>query len=270
MNIQHSRSFLFVPGDRPQRYAKAVASGADAVIIDLEDAVAPAAKESARAACRDYLAGGGRACIRINSLETQWGQSDLALCMLEGVAGIVLPKAETAQQLARLREHTRPGVALLPLIETAAGLAAAGTICAAPGVQRLMFGSVDFCLDLGLDEDRDVLAPYRAMLVLAARSARLPGPVDGVTLAIDDQAALRLATGQARQAGFSGKLCIHPSQVAGVNAGFLPSAAQLDWANAVLTRAACSEGAFAFEGKMVDAPVLARARQLLEQHNCWP
>ena len=126
-----------------------------------------------------------------------------------------------------------------------------------------MVGSVAFCLHLCLEEDLEVLAPYRAMLVVAARSAWLPGPVDGLTVAIADQAALRLATGQARQAGFSGKLCIHPSQVADVNAGFLRSAAQLDWANAVLARAACSEGAFAFEGEMVDAPVLARARQLL-------
>lgn len=270
MEIQHCRSLLFVPGDRPERFVKAKASGADSVIIDLEDAVAPSAKDTARTACREYFQGGGSAYIRINSLDSPWVNEDLRLCLLPNVAGIVLPKAESAEQLLWLRSQTRSGLPLLPLIETATGLASAGEIAKVEGVKRLLFGSVDFCLDLNLDESFDVLAPYRAMLVLASRRANLPAPVDGVTLAINHQKGLRLAISQAQQAGFSGKLCIHPTQVGEVNEGFTPSSEMLDWAKSVLQMAATSKGAFLYEGKMIDAPVLARARQLQARQHCWP
>jgi citrate lyase subunit beta/citryl-CoA lyase len=263
-------SFLFVPGDRPERYAKAVASGADAIIIDLEDSVAAADKERARDACARHFASGATAFIRINGLDTEWVRQDLALLGLTGVLGVVMPKAERAAQLATLRQHTPHHVPLLPLIESAAGLAGAAAIGAAPGVQRLIFGSVDFCLDLGIEHDAELLAPYRAMLVLAARAAALPGPIDGVTLAFDDPVALEHDSVRARRAGFGGKLCIHPAQVAGVNASFLPSGSDLAWALEVLAMAREQGGAFAFEGAMVDAPVLARALKLVQTYHCWP
>lgn len=270
MNIQHSRSLLFVPGDRPERFNKAKDSGADCIIIDLEDAVNPSAKAYARDAIRDYLLAGGSAYIRINPLDSHYASGDLELCSLPGVEGIVIPKAESPNQLTQLYTQMRPNQALLPLIETAAGLTIAGEIAQVKGVQRLIFGSIDFCLDLQLEDNHAVLAPYRAMLVLASRRAGLPGPVDGVTLTIQHQQELHQAISQAQQAGFRGKLCIHPNQVAEVNAGFTPSAEMLAWAETILQIAATSNGAFQHEGKMIDAPVLARARQIQASTHCWP
>ncbi|HSI58832.1 MAG TPA: CoA ester lyase [Ideonella sp.] len=258
-----ARSLLFVPGNRPERFAKALASGAHAVIVDLEDAVSVADKAVARDAIRAFFAGGGTSLLRINPLDSAWTQEELALCGEAGVAGVVLPKAETASGVARLMRHLRAGTPVLPLIETAAGLLNVREIAAAPGVQRLLFGTVDFCLDLAIEGDGDELASYRATLVLASRGAGLQPPVDGVTLALKDEAALRAATLAAKRIGFGGKLCVHPSQAAPVNECFKPTAQQLDWAQRVLAGAATSAGAFELDGKMVDAPVIARARQLL-------
>ncbi|OYU42861.1 MAG: CoA ester lyase, partial [Burkholderiales bacterium PBB4] len=153
-----ARSLLFVPGDRPERFAKAHASGADAVILDLEDAVAPAAKAAAREACRQYLAGGGAALLRINALDSGWANDDLELCRLPGVQGVVLPKADSAT--AVLAAAQRSGKPVLPLIESAPGLINLREIAAARGVSRLLFGSVDLCLDLGIEGDENELASH--------------------------------------------------------------------------------------------------------------
>lgn len=258
-----SRSLLFVPGDRPERFAKAVASGAHAVIIDLEDSVAMNAKLQAREACSAFFSAGGRALVRVNALDSAWAQDDLALCRMPGVVGVVLPKAETEigiQEATQCTGHTKP---ILALIETAVGMLNVHAIAAQPGVERLLFGTVDFCLDLGLEGDGEELASYRAHLVLASRAAGLPPPVEGVTLALRDDDALRASTLNARRLGFGGKLCIHPAQVSTVNACFQPTSTEIAWAKQVLALADNSPGAFEFEGQMVDAPVIARARQIL-------
>lgn len=259
------RSYLFVPGDRPERFAKALASGADAVIVDLEDAVAPAAKAGARAAVAAWLdAGGGPIALRVNGAGTAWFEQDLALAAKRGVLAVMLPKAERAEDLARVRAAA-PDAALLPLVETAAGIERLRELAAAPGVQRLVFGAIDLALDLGV-ADEEALAPLRLQVVLASRLAGLSPPVDGVCTAIDDEARVLAEAQRARRLGFGAKLAIHPRQIAPIHAGFLPSAEEIAWAERVLAAAAAAQGAaVAVDGQMVDAPVLARARAVLQQ-----
>ncbi|RPH67325.1 MAG: CoA ester lyase [Burkholderiales bacterium] len=260
-----ARSLLFVPGARPDRFDKALAAGADAVVVDLEDAVAPADKARAREAVSAWLAAQHAVIVRINGADTAWFTDDLALAGRPGVAAVMLPKAERAEDLAEvLRAGAR---AVLPLIESAAGMAALPAIAGARGVQRLAFGSIDFQVDLGMrDAHEDELLFFRSQLVLASRLAGLLPPVDGVSTAIDDAERLRDDVLRARRLGFGGKLCIHPRQVAGVNRHFAPSDAERDWAQRVLDAAAASRGAaVAVDGKMVDKPVILRAQAILEE-----
>ncbi len=257
-------SYLFVPADQPERFAKALASGAQAVIVDLEDAVAPEAKAAARSALSDWLHSSAAQSVhvRINACGTPWHEADLALCTRPAVAAIVLPKAESPAQIDILTRVT--GKPVLPLIETAAGLAAARQIAQAAGVQRLVFGSIDFQADLGIEGEDDALLAFRSELVLASRLAQRLPPVDGVTTALDDAQAIARDTARARRLGFGAKLCIHPRQVAAVHAGLRPSSEELNWARRVLAAAQASGGAaVAVDGKMVDAPVLLRAQRLL-------
>lgn len=259
-----ARSLLFVPGDRPERFAKAAASGAHAVIIDLEDAVSACDKVMAREAAHAFFAAGGSAMLRINSLDTAWIHDDLLLCREAGVTGVVLPKAETVADIVEVARGLRADTPVMPLIETAKGMLNARDIALAPAVLRLIFGTVDFCLDLNIEGDGDELASHRAWLSLVSRTCGLQPPVDGVTLSLKDESLLKVATLAVKRFGFGGKLCIHPSQVASVNACFQPTSAQVEWARRVLERAGSSAGAFEFEGKMVDAPVIARARRLID------
>jgi citrate lyase subunit beta/citryl-CoA lyase len=262
-----ARSFLFVPGDRPERFAKALAAGADQVIIDLEDAVPPARKAEARAAIAAWLPSApGPVLLRSNGAGTPFFAEDLALCAHPAVAGLVLPKAELAADLAQARQAA-PGIALLPLVESAQGLAQAASLAAAPGVVRLIFGTVDFQLDLGIPEDGAPLAAFRSQLVLASRLGGAAAPVDGVTVALDDPAALEGDTARARAFGFGGKLCIHPRQVAVVNAGFLPTDRDIAWARRIVE--ALAEGAdtaaLAVDGELVDRPVILKAQSILRR-----
>lgn len=258
------RSYLFVPGDRPERFAKACAAGADAVIVDLEDAVPPAGKAAARDALAAWLSPAHPVLVRINGAATEWFADDVALCAAPGVAGIVLPKAESVDEIGAVgcASGDRP---VLPLIETALGMRHAEALAGAKHVQRLVFGTIDFQFDMGMEGDAVELLFYRSQLVLASRLAGIGAPVDGVTLELDDPEVLQYATVHARRLGFGAKLCIHPRQVAQVNAAFAPTPAQLDWAARVVEAARKSDGAaIAVDGKMVDRPVILKARQMLE------
>lgn len=260
------KSFLFVPGNRPERFDKACAAGADAVILDLEDAVAPAGKDAARDAVRSWLQQGGRAWLRLNGSETPWHAADLALLELPGVAGVLLPKAERAQELQSLAQRARAGTPIVPLVETALGLWNARELASVAGVQRLAFGSVDFQLDLSIQGDGEELLFARSQLVLASRVAGVLPPVDGVTVAIDDESVLRADVERARRLGFGGKLCIHPKQVPAVQAGFRPPAAELEWARRVIEAAeAAGHDAVRVDGKLVDKPIIDRARAMLQE-----
>jgi citrate lyase subunit beta/citryl-CoA lyase len=259
-----ARSYLFVPGDRPERFDKACAAGADAVIVDLEDAVAPERKDAARAQVAAWLSPARPVWVRINALPTRWAADDLALVERPGCAGIVLPKAEAIDP-AFVTRLVRAGRPLLPLIESAAGFDRLRAIATTPGVQRLLFGSIDFALDLGIAGDDDALLAFRSQLVLASRLAALQPPVDGVCIALDDTARLHAEALRARRLGFGGKLCVHPQQVATVNAAFLPAAAEVAWAlRVVQAAAAAAGGAVAVDGVMVDRPLLLRAQAILD------
>ena len=257
------RSYLFVPGDRPERFAKARASGADAVIVDLEDAVAPANKGAARDAVAGALDAAQPVVLRINGADTAWFEDDARLAAHPGVSAVMLTKAAAVEAVAALRTASG-GKPVLALVESAAGMANLTALAAAQGVARLVFGSIDFQLDLDIADDDLALLPFRMQLVLASRVANLPPPVDGVTTALDDPLRIEGDARRARSLGFGAKLCIHPRQVAIVNGAFSPSAAEVAWAQRVVEAAAASGGAaVAVDGKMVDAPVLARARRLL-------
>jgi len=261
MALPHS--LLFVPGDRPERFDKAFSSGAGLVILDLEDAVAPGNKEQARSFIARWLDEAKPVAVRINAADTEWFNDDLALCRHPAVAAVMLPKAESAD-VARHVRALAPQAAVLPLIETARGFAYAEAIAGAQGVQRLVFGSIDFQLDLGIDGDGGELLFFRSQLVLASRLAGAAAPIDGVSTAIDDAQALRDDTARARRLGFGAKLCIHPKQVATVNAGFALTAEERAWARRVIEAAEQAQGAAAaLDGKMIDKPVLLRARALL-------
>jgi citrate lyase subunit beta / citryl-CoA lyase len=264
-----ARSYLFVPATRPERFAKALESGAHAVIVDLEDAVPPADKDRARKALTEWLSPARPVLVRINAAGTPGFEADLALCARPGIAGIVLPKAENADDIERVVRASGGRVPVLPLVETALGLWCARALGEAPGVARLLFGSIDFQLDLGVRDD--ALLAYRAQIVLASRVAGIAAPVDGVTTAIDDADTLRRDAERARELGFGGKLCIHPKQVAVVNATFRPTEGEIAWAQRVVAADAAAQGAaVAVDGKMVDRPVLSQARAILAEAEHLP
>jgi len=261
------RTYLFVPGDRPERFAKALASGADAVVIDLEDAVAPAAKDAARSAVSDFLATAqerARIVVRINDAGALGFQADLALLATRHVAAVMLPKAEQVQTIAQLRAAC-PAIDVLPLVESARGMLAAQALAEAPGVQRLVFGTIDYALDLDLGADPAALDAGHAHLALVSRAAGIAAPVAGVSTAIDDEAALLADLARARLHGFGAKLCIHPKQVAPIHRALAPSEAELAWARRVVEAAEAAHGAVQLDGRMVDKPVIERARRLIER-----
>lgn len=262
-----ARSYLFVPANRPERIAKAFASGADAVIVDLEDAVAPDAKEAARAALANALNPAQPVIVRINAADTRWFAEDVRLCAKAGVGAIMLPKVESASQVKEVLAAIATAVPLLPLVETARGLWNALDIAQAPSVQRLVFGTIDLQLDLGLTgAGHEELAPYRAEIVLASRVAGVLPPVDGPTAAIDHVQTIRSDALRARRAGFGAKLCIHPQQVQWVNDSFTPTMEETAWARRVVSAVeAAHGGVVAVDGKMVDRPVLALAERILAQ-----
>jgi citrate lyase subunit beta/citryl-CoA lyase len=264
MSAALPRSYLFVPATRPEMFDKAYKAGADAVIIDLEDAVPFADKAAARAALAAWLSPAHPVLVRINGADTEWFAEDLALCGSPGVAGVVLSKAEQVGDIARVLEAG--AAALLPLIESAAGFENVRSIAGAAGVQRLLFGSIDFQLDLGIRGEREELLFFRSQLVLVSRLAGLLAPVDGVTTAIGDTVRLSADAVHARQMGFGGKLCIHPKQIGEVNRCFSPGEAEVAWARRVLAAAAGSAGAaVAVDGKMVDRPVILQAQQIVDE-----
>ncbi len=274
--VARAHSLLFVPANRPERIAKALASGAGAVIVDLEDAVPPDAKAAARDQLAQVFTGLGaaeraRLLVRINANGTPWHAGDLAQVgrlAAQGLAAVMVPKAESAADLAQVAAAVGPACGLLPIVESAAGLAAADALAHSPQVVRLAFGNLDFQADLGLacEPDEAELVSVRLALVLASRRAGLAVPVDGVTPDIGDLAALQATAARSRRGGFGAKLCIHPAQVAPVNAALAPSAAELDWARRVVEGNDSERGGvFVLDGRMVDAPVVRRARQLLAQ-----
>lgn len=256
---------LFVPADRPERYAKAAASGADAVFIDLEDAVAPAAKTDARQAlvggAGEVVGTGVPVFVRVNAVGTPWHEDDIAALRHLGLAGIVLPKAERPADIERLAGEIGEGAEIIALIESPLGLANARGLAAV--ADCLAFGSIDFALSLGAEHRREALLAARSELVLASVLAGKPGPIDGVTTAIGDAGIVADDAAYAASLGFAGKLLIHPKQIAPAIQGFRPKESDIAWAERVLT--ASGGEAVALDGAMIDAPELARARRIRQR-----
>jgi len=258
------RSYLFVPATRTDRIAKAQAAGPHAVIVDLEDAVAPSQKASARDALARDLPDAGGVLVRINAADSEWFEEDVRLCAEVRARGIILPKAERAGHIEHVAQRLGAAAVILPLVETARGYAALASVCAAPQVQRVLFGSIDFQIDLGITGEGEELLAFRSGLVLGSRLAGIQPPVDGVTVEINDAERVREDTLRGKRLGFGGKLCIHPKQVAVVNACFQPTDNEISWAKRVLDAAARGGGAaVAVDGKMVDRPVILKAEQIL-------
>ncbi len=266
----YARSFLFVPGNRPERFAKAISSGADAVILDLEDSVPVADKTLAREAItREWPRMQGckvPLVVRINAITSNEAETDLAwLSRLPGVAAVMIPKAESADCMARLRLRLGP-VMLLPLIESAAGYQAVNEIASVPGVLRLAVGHIDFMADTGIqcDDAESELIPLRFAVTVATRLHQLSSAIDGVTVQVGDVNKLRSDTSRAVRLGFGAKLCIHPRQIDPVHAALMPSEEAVSWAQRVIAADAASGGAAVLvDGNMIDLPLVIQARSLL-------
>jgi citrate lyase subunit beta/citryl-CoA lyase len=257
-------ALLFCPGDRPERFAKAAAV-ADGVILDLEDAVAPANKSAARAAVGSAGVGRDRTVVRINPVGSREHREDIAMVRHAGYRTVMLPKSESraaAEELA--------GLTVIALCETAAGVLGAAEIAKADNVTGLMWGAEDLMASIGGTRSRrpdgrynEVALLARSMVLLAAGAAGRAA-IDAVYLDIRDRAGLAKECQMAVSDGFTHKACIHPSQIAVVREGFAPSAVQVEWATALLAESeARRNGVFAFRGGMVDEPVLRQARSIL-------
>ncbi|WP_248803022.1 HpcH/HpaI aldolase/citrate lyase family protein [Pseudomonas sp. MWU13-2100] len=267
MSSSIARSALFVPGSRPERFAKALASGADAVIVDFEDAVEEPLKRIAREYLGQFLCANSQArvLVRVNAPDHAEHSADLGFCKQHpGVSGVLLPKVENAAQVAAVATTGKP---VWPIIESARGLLNLAGIASAPGVERLSFGGLDLALDLNLSSGSDAaqfaLDQARLALIVHSRGAGLVAPLDGVHPAIDDPEGLRRSIRHAYEMGFAGALCIHPRQVPVIHAALAPSAEDLAWARRVVDAGSDGAGAYQVDGQMVDAPVLLRARRLL-------
>ncbi|HSC97792.1 MAG TPA: CoA ester lyase [Casimicrobiaceae bacterium] len=260
-------TYLFVPGNRPDRFDKAVASRAGAVIVDLEDAVAPEDKAAARASFASWYgtcgAAGDRILVRINDDSTPWHDEDIALVAETGVRGVVLPKTERAAQIDRVVSALPASGFAIPLVETARGVADVDTLARAARVQRIAFGTLDYALDLDLTGDERGFIYPACRIAVASRAAAIAPPIAGVTSEIGDEAKLRADLEFARACGFGAKLCIHPKQVDAIHAALRPSESEIAWAKEVAAIAESSPGAVQVAGKMVDRPVIAKALRIL-------
>lgn len=266
MSAASARSFLFVPGDRPERFSKAEASGADIIIIDLEDAVSAPVKHAARINAVAWLSTHPEAAVRINSIGTEDFGRDVDA--LDGHSlTVVLAKTERAAHVREIR-RLLPSSTIVALIETANGVLNAPKIAQA-GANRLALGNVDLATELGVDPaDRTALLFARGALVLASAAARIPGPIDGVTTDLRNPEVIASDSRYAASLGFAGKLCIHPAQVDAARAAFSPTEAELDWAHGImqaLETAGPEAGALALNGHMIDAPVVERASRILRR-----
>ncbi len=258
-------TYLFVPGNWPQRFAKAQASGAGAIILDLEDSVMPDGKRAARAQIANWLSHNSveGVVVRINARQSRWFEDDLALVRESGIACVMLPKTETAEDIAAVRAHLPEHGVVLPLIESARGVQHSEAIATAPRVQRIAFGMLDYAIDMNLSGDERGMIYPMSQIALVSRYAGIGSPIAGVTLAIDDQVALLSDLGLARALGFGAKLCIHPNQVKVIERAMMPTAAQVEWARRVVATASAGTGAVQVDGKMVDKPVLVQAQGIL-------
>ena len=280
------RSMLFVPGDRPERFAKAEASGADAVILDLEDAVRPEGRPRARHEIVSYLAKSARNVplwVRINPIATSDALSDIAAIGTVRPDGIVLPKARNGDDVRQLdhwlevleAEHgIAPGsIKVIPMVtESASAVLSAATFAPAPArVIGMTWGAEDLAADLGAFGNKTPEGEYELPYMIASTMCLYVAAAAGVTAIetvdteVRDVAAIERRTRASRRAGYAGKLAIHPAQVAAIHAAFMPSAQEVEWAEKVLAafRDAPGQGALTVDGRLVDRPHVRQAERIL-------
>jgi len=265
-----STNFLFVPGTRPERFTKALDSGASGVVLDLEDAVPEEEKVSARDAIRAAWSSFSseqkrRLVIRTNSPGTQFYSADLILAQELQVACLLIPKSESRDQIngAAL---ILPNTAIIPMIETAIGLDQLKEIANSNQVIRLALGNLDLQVDLGMicDRHETELQTARYQIVLASRLAQIAPPIDGVTPSTDDIERITDDAERAKRMGFGGKLCIHPKQVSVVKQAFTPTEEEISWAKRVIEADLASKGgAIKLDGRMIDRPVVLLAQRTM-------
>jgi citrate lyase subunit beta/citryl-CoA lyase len=278
--MQPNRTFLFAPGNHPRRVEKAFEVGADAVILDLEDAVAISEKAATRSVVVDALQG-PRRCrgyIRVNALDTRFCFEDIVASVAKRVDGIVLPKVERASDIEKvewlmcgLEEKAGlpvGGIDLIPILETGKGIAHAREICAAGGrLKRAAFGAGDYTRDMNLDwtMDEAELAPAQAEVALASRINGLEPPLDSVFIHIREDDAFTASARRAKQYGFQGKMCIHPNQVGLANAVFTPTEEEAAWARKIVAAfeeaEAAGSASIQLDGYFVDYPIVIKARR---------
>jgi citrate lyase beta subunit len=267
MDADRALTWLLVPSGRPDRFAQAAASGADAVILDLADA--RGSNADARRAVVDYLAAGHPAYVRIGGRDAETHAADVAALAAAGSAlkGVMVRRSESRDVFAALDRSLADGVVAIALVETAAGLRAVDEIAGAPRVARLALGAAELLLECGIEDPFDGLLAARSTLVFASRAAGLPSPIDGATAAIDDAELARGDAQHARRLGFGAKLCLHAGQIRPVLEGFTPDALAVRWARTVLECASQADGYAVRVGhELLDAPLLHRAEHVLARH----
>jgi citrate lyase subunit beta/citryl-CoA lyase len=249
-----------VPGDRPDRFDKAISCGTDITIVDLEDAVAPDAKAGARAALESWLDDAHPVVVRVNEAGSPWFEEDLQLCRRPGVLGVMLPKASCGALNATVFGKRE----VIALVETAVGIAEVDAIAAHDAVARMALGTIDLALDLGMTAPELVTPQLGMRLVIASRLAHKPAPIAGVSPAIDDEDVLHAHLSQSNAMGFSGKMCVHPRQVAAIHRFLRPPQEEILRARAIVKAFAQSGGAAVkLDGAMIDKPIVDRALRLL-------
>lgn len=271
--LAFAQAFLFVPANRPDRFAKSMATRAHAVIVDLEDAVPLSDKDAARDAIRRELTPWLQQCperivLRINACGTPYLDDDLRLVEELGIRHLMLPKTESAAQMSSIVNALSFTPVLIPMIENAKGVDQVKVIAAHPNTLRLSLGNIDLQVSFGLQcgPDELELLPVRHQILLASRLAEIAAPIDGVTVQIESQEQLAADILRAKRLGFQGKLCIHPKQVDGVIEGFQPSAQEVAYAQTVVAAdKAANGGVVQLHGKMVDRPVVMLANVVLQK-----
>ncbi|MFL5254017.1 MAG: HpcH/HpaI aldolase/citrate lyase family protein [Rhodopila sp.] len=278
------RSLLFAPGNHARRVEKALGLAADAVILDLEDAVAISEKAATRQLVIESFGKPrtGKLYVRVNALTTEWCHADTVAVVQAGLDGIILPKVEHDHELRTAdwlitnleRERGLPvgGIDLIPIIETALGISNLARICrSGTRTRRLAFGAGDFTLDMGMvwTRSESELLPYRAACVLESRAAGLEPPLDTVWADLRDADGFASSAKQAAALGFQGKMCIHPDQIAGANAAFTPDETAMTWAKRVTAAFDEAEAkglaSIQLDGQFIDYPIVQRARRVLAQ-----
>lgn len=280
--MQPNRTFLFAPGNHPRKVEKVFDAGADAVILDLEDAVAISEKAATRAVvvealqrprkCRGY--------VRVNALDTEFCFGDVEAVVAKGVDGIVLPKVERAAELEKVDWlisglEAKAGLAvgsidLMPILETGKGIANAREICSAGGrLKRVAFGAGDYTRDMGMEWTlaEGEIAAAQAEVVLASRINDLEPPLDTVFIHIKEDDAFKASSQRAKEFGFQGKMCIHPNQVPLANAAFTPTEEEAAFARKVIAAFDEAEKAgsasIQIDGYFVDYPIVVKAQRVV-------